>query len=73
MNSPPMSVTAHKGMLKAAVLHSRYDLGGEDSLRRAKARCLHNGGDDALGNMKQGQHQLHAIGDSALGKRKSDK
>ncbi len=71
MNSPPMSVTAHSGILskKPQLLHGGDDLLGKTVCCAVTKACrIHNGRNNALDDIEQGQHQLHAIGDGAFGK-----
>ena len=75
MNSPPMSVTAHEGntLEKAAAFHRVNDFLRQHSLLgRTKARRVHNGGDKALDDIKEGHHQLQPIGHDAFGNGKPD-
>ena len=76
INSPPMSVTAQRGILskKPQAFHRRDDLLGKNRLLRgSKARRVHNGRNKALDNIKEGHHQLQPIGHDAFGNGKPDK
>ena len=59
---------------KAAAFHRRDNLLGKNRLLRgSKARRVHNGGNKALDDIKEGHHQLQPIGHDAFGNGKPDK